>query len=87
MALAQREGEDRVVFGLETGQNIRLKLQVLVVADQAGIAVDRHEADVALAADDGAHRAAVGTGFEPHLLQIDDAWAQRNALGHRRQAA
>jgi hypothetical protein len=58
MTLAQPEGEDAAVFDGEVGQDVRHKLEILVVADEPGVAVDVEQARVPGAAHQHPHVAA-----------------------------
>ena len=63
----------RVLDDFEAFENIRLKVELFVIADQPGISVDRHQPDIFLAADEGADRAAVAAWLPAHRGDVDDA--------------
>ena len=87
MPLAQVQGVDAVVHHIAGRQHVGLQLQLVVIAHQPGIAVDRDQPHIALPADDHPHRAAIAPGLAPHCRQINHAGVFRQPLSHRRQGA
>ncbi len=83
----QAEGEDAVLVDREALQDVGVKLKVRVVGHETAVAVHRHEADVALAADDGADLAALPAGLAPHRGKVHNARNLRQPVqrvfGHR----
>src|SRR5439155_25943721 len=61
-ARPEMEGENAAFLYVVGFEQIRLKLELLVIAHEPRIAVDGHEADIALAADQNARGAAILAG-------------------------
>ncbi|MNY03137.1 hypothetical protein D3C86_1357410 [compost metagenome] len=87
VALAQLEGEDAFVLNVVAFQNIRMKLEFFVITDEAGIAADRHQPDITLAANEHAHRAAMFSWLTAKRFHVDDARVFRQPFGYVGQFA
>ena len=85
MPLAQVQGVDAVVLNVAGRQHIGPQVQLVVIAHQAGVAVDRDQPHIALPAHDHPHRAAITPGLAPHRGKVDHPGVLRQTLGHRRQ--
>ena len=73
MPLAQVQGEDPAVLDLDVLEDVRHQLELFIVRDQPGIAVDHHEAGVLGPADQHVQLAA---GLADGLVAVE--------LGHAR---
>ena len=83
---ANAESEDPVLDGFEAFEDIGLKVELFIEADQPRIAVDGHQTDIFLAADESAHHAAVPAGLPSHRGDVHDARRARQAVGNFGQA-
>ena len=82
---AQFEREDALFLDREILQDVGLELELLVIAGKPRIAEDRDVADVALAADQHAHRAAMAAGHPAHGDEVGHPRNFRQSLVERRQ--
>ena len=87
MAVAEPEGEGLVVLVLELCQKVRLERELFRVADEPGVGLDRHVADVPPAGDEGRHFAAGPADAAALGGKIDDHRFLRQPLCDGRQLA
>lgn len=86
MARAQVEGETPVALDLDLLGDVGLQLEVHVVPDEPGIAVDDGEARVARTTGDHPERAAVAAD-RLEGIELGDVGPLGQALGDRRKLA
>ena len=87
VAGAQLEGEFATVLVLVALEDVGLQLEVPVVDDQAGVAVERHQARVARVGDQHVDLAAAMAGPVAAGELLDDRRRRGNALSDRRQSS
>src|SRR5690606_21979851 len=78
---------DTVAFDFDGLEDVRLKVEVAVVADEPGVAVDVDHADVLTIAHEHAQGAAVASRLAARNGQVDHAWFKGQALGDGGQFA
>ena len=79
---ANSEGEYPVLDGLKAFEDIGLKIELFIEADQPRIAVDSHQTDIFLAADESAHHASISAGLPSHRGNVHDARRARQAVSN-----
>src|SRR4029453_4970082 len=84
---AQMEGEYLVFLVVDAAQDIRLKRELVVVADEPGISAHRHVPDVARAGDEARYLTAGDADAAALGDEIDDDRFRGQALRDRRQFA
>ena len=87
MALAKTQREDAPLFHFKAFQDVRLQREVFVEADQTGIAVNGHHADVLGLAHQHFHAAAISADASAIGVKVHLQGLFRQTLAHRRQFA
>ena len=87
VAGAQVQREDAAVDVLDALEDVRDEVQLLVVADEARVAVDDHHPDVAVLREQRAQLAAIAPDRPVAAVDVDDQRHARQPLRHRRQLA
>ena len=84
---ADPEGEDAAFFDCVRFEDVGREDEFLVVADEASVAVDGHQANVLRPPDEHAHGSAVSPRRTPAAFHVDEARRGGQARLHRRQLA
>ena len=85
MTGAQMQGKDPLVLDLDALQNIGSDIEVLVIGNQPGIAVDDHLAHILVTGHQHRQPTAGATEITASLGRIGDTRCQRQAFRYRRQ--
>ena len=84
---SQMKGENPVVLDLDLFEDVRHQLEIGVIADEAGVAVNGHLSKVPAFGHEQAQLPAVSTDRLPGPVQGVHEGRRRQAFGQRRQAA
>src|SRR5690606_27030161 len=79
--------KNAALLNFQVFQNVRDEIQLLVVADEPGIAIDDDHSDVLGISHQHPDPATVASGLSPQAAQIDDTRLMRNSLLYGRKLA
>ncbi len=86
MAFAKMQGEYITgIVDIKAFENIGLQVQVLVISDQPGIAINHRHANIARTAHDGHQITAIFADFLILGSEVDDVGMFRQTCRHRGQ--
>jgi len=87
VAGAQLERELAALLDLVALEDVGVQLELVVIDDQSGVAVDGHQAGIARGRDQHVELAAMPADAVGAREALDDTRLLRQARGHRRQGA